>query len=183
FDMNIRRPLAISVGDDLVPQPHDGTVIFVKPAAGCSLFHGLGLSFTGELAENVGHIFIQLSSASVSQAGGRIGKLDYGAAQTYGGADVAARKCSLNVRHAIEIARVICQNLDCGAVTFHRHPVVLFEVINVEIPEEFDIDERSITVFDVGALVELGQRFSDFDFRYLVFLNQDTFKIGRNALA
>ena len=54
--------------------------------------------------------------------------------------------------------------------------MVFLEVVDVQVFQEFDIDNRSIAVLDVGAFVKLGQRLADFEFRYLVLLNQDASK-------
>lgn len=55
--------------------------------------------------------------------------------------------------------------------------MVLLEVVDVEVFQEFDINKRSIAVLDIGALVKLGQRLTDIEFWHLVLLDQDTFEI------
>ena len=55
--------------------------------------------------------------------------------------------------------------------------MVFLEVVNVQVFQEFGIDNRSIAVLDVGAFVKLGERLADFEFRYLVLLNQDTLEV------
>ena len=92
-------------------------------------------------------------------------------------ANVKAGEGPLNIRHAIEIARVVRQNFNGGPVPLERHPVVFLEVVNVQVFQEFGIDNRSIAVLDVGAFVKLGERLADFEFRYLVLLNQDTLEV------
>ena len=59
--------------------------------------------------------------------------------------------------------------------------MVFLEVVDVQVFQEFDIDNRPIAVLNVGAFVKLGERLSDFEFRYLVPFNQDGLEV-RHAL-
>ena len=53
FDVNIRSILAVGIGNDLVGQPDDGAVVFVKPSGASRFLHGLGLSLGDQFAENI----------------------------------------------------------------------------------------------------------------------------------
>ncbi len=56
FDVNIGGALSIGVGNDLIGQPDDGTVVLVEPT--CGILRCCLLGFIYEFAENVGDIFI-----------------------------------------------------------------------------------------------------------------------------
>ena len=84
---------------------------------------------------------------------------------------------------SIEIAGVVGEDFDRCAVAFQRHPVVLFEVINVEISEQLDVDQCAFAVFDVGTLVKLGDGSADLELRHLVLFHEDRFKVGGNAFS
>ena len=56
FDVNVGGALSIGVGNDLIGQPDDGTVVLVEPTSGILRCRLLG--FADEFAENVGDIFI-----------------------------------------------------------------------------------------------------------------------------
>jgi hypothetical protein len=56
--------------------------------------------------------------------------------------------------------------------------VVLLQVVDVEILEQFEVDESAVTVLDIGAFVLLCQRFPQIGSRDLVFLDQDAFEVA-----
>ena len=176
--MDIGGALSIGIGDDLIGQADDGTIVFVKPTPGIFRCHFLG--FADEFAENVRNIFIQLSIAagiSLSLSCGGSEELSDITTEADRKANVETGKCPLDVRHAIEVAGVVRQNFDGGPVPFEGHPMVFLEVVDIQVFEELDIDNRSIAVLDVGALMEMGERFSNLRFRHLVFFDQDALEI------
>lgn len=60
--------------------------------------------------------------------------------------------------------------------------MVFFEVVDIQIFQEFDIDDRAIAVLDVGTFVELGERFADLQFWDFMFLDQDAVEVGAALL-
>ena len=55
--------------------------------------------------------------------------------------------------------------------------MIFLQVVDVEVLQKFHIDNGAFAVFDIGTLVELGERFADIEFRDLVFLDQKAFQI------
>ena len=85
--------------------------------------------------------------------------------------------------NSIEIPWIVRQNFDCRAIPFQRHPVVLLQIVDIEISEQFDVDECPFAVFDVGTLMKLRDRLSDVQFGNLVLLDEDAFEVGRNTFS
>jgi hypothetical protein len=61
--------------------------------------------------------------------------------------------------------------------------MILLEIVDVEVSQEFDVDEGALTVFDIGALVELGDGPANLEFLDFVLFDQNGFEIGGNAFA
>src|SRR6185295_9216475 len=92
-------------------------------------------------------------------------------------ANVQAGEGPFNIRHSIEIARVVRQNFDGRSVPLEWHPVIFLKVVDIQVFQQFDIDKCSIAVLDVGALVKEGKGLANLVFRHLVFFNQDALEV------
>ncbi len=180
--MDVRGILPVGVGDDLIGQADDGAVVLVQSSAEAVLLHGFGLRFSDQFAENVGDVFIQFPSvSSVAASGRRVEELRDVPAQADGEADVESGEGPLDIGDPVEISGIVGEDFNRGTIPLQRHPMVLLQIVDVEIPEQFDVDQRSLAVFDIGALVKLGDGFADVYFRNLVFLDQNAFEVRRDA--
>ena len=180
--MNIRGVLPIGVGDDLIGQADDGTVVFVEPSSGpdssmpptwASVTSSPRMSetFSSSLRPDPP----SLPSCRRTQELGDI------PSEADGKANIQAGERPFDIRHSIEIPGIVRQNFDGRSIPFERHPVVLLQVVDIQVFQQFDVDECSFAVFDVGTLVKLRDRLADVQFRNLVLLDQDAFEVGRNT--
>ncbi len=177
LDVNVRCILAIGIGNDLVGQTDDCAVVFIQ-SCGRGVLHRLGLCFGDKFAENVGNIFVELASSAVALSGSRTQKLGDVATETDGEPNVEARKRPLDVLNAIKVTRIIGQNLDRRAISLERHPMVFFQVVDIEILQQFHIDEGAFAVLDIRTLIELCERPADIEFGDFVFFDQNAFQIA-----
>ncbi len=56
--------------------------------------------------------------------------------------------------------------------------MVFLQVVDVEVLEQFDVNECALTVFDIGALIELCERLAGVDLRDLISLDENAFEIA-----
>ena len=55
--------------------------------------------------------------------------------------------------------------------------MVLLEIVDIQIFQEFDVYDCAIAVLDIGAFVELGERFVDLELRDFMFFDQDAVEV------
>ena len=121
---------------------------------------------------------VGIARSSVGRPGRGAEELCDIATQADGEADIEAGKCPFDVLDAVKIAWVVGQDFNRRPVPLERHPVILFEVVDVEVFEELDIHQRAFAELDVGAFVELREGFADVEFRYFELFDQDAFEVA-----
>ena len=56
--------------------------------------------------------------------------------------------------------------------------MIFSQVVDVQILEEFDVDQSAFAELDIWTFVELSERFADVQFRHLILFDQDAFEIA-----
>ena len=97
--------------------------------------------------------------------------------------DIEAGEGAFDVRDAVEVAGIVRQDLDGRSVALERHPMILFQIVDIEVSQQFDIDEGALAVFDVGTLVKLRDGPADLHLGHFVLFDQNAFEVRGNAFA
>ena len=80
---------------------------------------------------------------------------------------------------SIEIVGVVDQDIQDVALLFQREPMMSAKVIVTKVTEELGVSQGPVVVWNIGAIEERAQCFTEHRFRNSVFLDQQTFQVGR----